>query len=207
MARQKRRLVIVGNADLSQDFSGQIDTADYVLRFNRPRLIDGWSGTKTNCLMMCNSGKPMQEKLKDNSFVETEFFRQAEQIVLVYHPFIMKTYFERPRFTSKLLKHRRLDWTDAAIDVFGQAGKDVVIKSAQFYLDACAEIGIYGAALKQWFPSTGYLGIWDCLKHFDLSEWEVYLCGFTWQGWKQHDWSSEEKWVRARISEGTCHFL
>lgn len=207
METKKRRLVVVGNADLPRDFSEQIDTADYVLRFNRPRLLDGWSGSKTSCLMMCNSGKPMQEKLKDQSFIEYKFFQQAELITLVYHPDIMKAYFKPPHLASRLLNHRRLDWTDKAIKMFGGSGKDIVIKSAQFYLDACAEIGIKGEGLKEWFPSTGYLGIWDCLQHFDLSNWVIYLCGFTWQGWKHHAWSSEEKWVRARIAEGTCHFL
>ena len=207
MGTQKRRLIVVGNADLPRDLSEEIDSADYVLRFNRPRLLDGWSGTKTSCLMMCNSGKPMQQKLKDHSFLEYKFFKQAELITLVYHPYIMKTYFARPRLSSQLLKHRRLDWTEKAIKVFGGASKDVVIKSAQFYLEACAEIGIEGNKLKEWFPSTGYLGIWDCLKQFDLAEWEIYICGFTWQGWKHHAWSTEEKWVRERIDEGTCHFL
>lgn len=208
MGTNKRRLVVVGNADLPRDFSEQIDTADYVLRFNRPRPLDGWSGTKTSCLMMCNSGKPMQEKLKNQVFMENKFFQAAEFITLVYHPYIMKTFFKKPRLTSQLLKHRRLDWTDKAIKVFGQAGnKDIVIKSAQFYLDACAEIGIEGEGLKQWFPSTGYLGIWDCLQRLNLDEWDVFICGFTWQGWQHHAWSTEEQWVRARIAEGKCHFL
>lgn len=203
----QKRIVIVGNAGLSQDLSAQIDSADYVLRFNSPRLVNGWSGAKTDCLMMCNSGKPMQEKLKNGSFVKTKFFREAGHIVLVYHPTIMKTYFQRPRFSSKLLKHRRLDWTDKAIKVFGEAGKDIVIKSAQFYLNACAELGIEGAALKQWFPSTGYLGIWDCLQRFDMERWQIDLCGFTWQGWKHHNWSLEEQWVRLHMSQGKLHFL
>lgn len=207
MGTIKKRLVVVGNADLPRDFSKLIDSADYVLRFNHPRLLNGWSGTKTSCLMMCNSGKPMQEKLKDQSFVDNQFFQAAQLITLVYHPDIMKAYFKQPYLTSRLLKHRRLDWTNQAIKVFGGLGKDIVIKSAQFYLSACAEIGIKGEGLKQWFPSTGYLGIWDCLQRFNLDEWDIFICGFTWQGWKHHAWSAEEQWVRARIAEGACHFL
>ncbi|OLY44048.1 glycosyltransferase family 29 protein [Bartonella apis] len=207
MKTQKRRFIVVGNADLPRDLSREIDSADYVLRFNQPRLLDGWSGSKTSCLMMCNSGKPMQEKLEDPTFLECKFFKQAELITFVYHPYIMKTYFARPRLLSQLFKHRRVDWTKQAIKVLGEAGKDILIKSAQFYLDACAEIGIKDEKLKEWFPSTGYLGIWDFLHHYDLTEWEIYICGFTWKGWKHHAWSTEERWVRERVNEGTCHFL
>lgn len=207
MEPSRKRLVIVGNADLPQDFSKQIDAADYVLRFNWPRRLDGWSGTKTNCLMMCNSGKPMQQKVYNPKFLESEFFRQAEQIVLVYHPLIMRTYFSKPKLLSRLINHRKVDWTREAIEVFGRLNKEIVVKSSQFYLDACADIKITDAQLKQYFPSTGYLGIWNCLTHFDLTVWEVYLCGFTWQGWKRHNWSNEAEWVRARVDEGKCKFL
>ena len=155
MKTQKRRFIVVGNADLPRDLSREIDSADYVLRFNQPRLLDGWSGSKTSCLMMCNSGKPMQEKLGDPTFFECKFFKKAELITFVYHPYIIKTYFARPRLLSQLFKHRRVDF----------------------------------------------------LHHYDLTEWEIYICGFTWKGWKHHAWSAEEKWVRDRINEGTCRFL
>jgi len=206
MKNQKRRLIVVGNADLPRDLSQEIDSADYVLRFNQPRFLDGWSGTKTSCLMMCNANDPMQYRLSDPTFLECKFFKQAELIIFAYHPYIMKTYFMRPNLASRFLQHRRLDWTDQATKVFGES-KDIVIKSVQFYIDACAEIGIKGKKLKKWFPSTGYLGIWDCLKRFDLAEWEIYICGFTWRGWEHHAWSAEEKWARQHIAEGTFHFL
>ena len=207
MKTQKRRFIVVGNADLPRDLSREIDSADYVLRFNQPRLLDGWTGTKTNCLMMSNCNEPMQERLSDPNFMECEFFKQAQTLTFVYHPYIIKTYCKRPNLISRLLRHQRSDWTNNAVSVFGKAYKDIVIKSAKFYLEACAEIGIEGNKLKELFPSTGYLGIWDFLHRLDLSEWEIYICGFTWQGWVGHDWSAEKKWVHQRINEGICRFL
>jgi len=207
MKTLKRRLIVVGNADLSRDLSQEIDSADYVLRFNHPRLLNGWSGTKTSCLMMCNNNEPMQDRLSDPTFLECKFFKQAELLALVYHPYIIKTYFKKPKLILRLLKNRKNDWTNEALNIFGKAHKDIVIKSPQFYLEASAEIGIEGERLRQWFPSTGYLGIWDCLHRFDLSEWEIYICGFTWQGWVGHCWSTEKTWVYQRVKEGTCHFL
>ena len=207
MEPTRKKLVIVGNADLPKDYSEQIDAADFVLRFNEPRELNGWSGTRIDSLMMCNSGKPMQLKLWNTDFLESSFFRKTQQVTLVYHPDIMRIYFAQPKILSRIFKGRRVDWTKQAIEIFGRLGKDIVIKSPQFYLEACAEINITGSLLKKYFPSTGYLGIWDCLRRFDLTVWDIYLCGFTWKGWKWHNWSIEEQWVRARVDEGKCKFL
>lgn len=207
LKQMRKTLVIIGNADLPRDFSSEIDAADFVLRFNQPRLLNGWSGTRTDCLMMCNSGKPMQQKLTDPSFRSSIFFQKAKQIVLVYHPTIMEKYFKKPNLISRCFSGRKLDWTADGVEIFGRLGKDVTIKSYQFYIDACHELDISGNQLRETFPSTGYLGIWDCLKKFDFNEWDICLCGFTWEGWKRHNWTREESWVRSKIESGMCRLL
>lgn len=192
--------IIVGNGNLPRDLSAQIDKADYVLRFNRPRALDGWSGTRTDRLMMCNTGKPMQLMLKDKGFLSSEFLHNTREIVFAYHPVIMRNFFKKPLLTSRLLNGRKVDWTYEGIDILGRKEKPVMVLPPQFYLRASAEIGISGAILYQQFPSTGYLGIWDCLQSLPTDQWRIKLCGFNWQGWKRHNWQEERKWIMAKIS-------
>ncbi|UXN03985.1 MULTISPECIES: glycosyltransferase family 29 protein [unclassified Bartonella] len=198
----RKTCFIVGNGDLSRDFSAEINNADYVLRFNEPRMLGGWAGLKTDCLMLANSGKPMQTKLYDSAFIVSPFFEAARELIFVYHPNIMRRYFKRPLITSRLLKGRKVDWTAEAIKILGEAGKPITIMPPQFYLSACRDIGIEGEGLYKQFPSTGYLGMWRTLKRFWPAEWQINIIGFGFEGWKRHNWDAERQWVETRMEEG-----
>jgi len=208
----RKTCFIIGNGALPYDLSSCIDKADYVLRFNEPPLpyhggSNGWSGVKTNCLMLCNSHKPMQQKLASRQFLESPFLHGAQELVLVYHPSIIRRFFKRPLITSRLIHARKRDWTWETIEKLGSLDKKITILSPQFYLQACADLGIEGEDLKKIFPSTGYLGIRYMLQYWGLEQWTITLVGFSWQGWKRHAWQSEENWVRARIREGCLNFI
>jgi len=228
----RKNCFIIGNGTLPCDLSGAINAADYVLRFNDPPIFagSGWSGIKTDGLMLCNSGKPMQLKLKQFSqnenwlsnknydknesleresdalagrdFLHSPFLQAAQEVILVYHPEIIRHFFKHPRITSRLIYGRKRDWTWEAIEKLGAFGKKVSILPPQFYLQACAELGFKREALRKVFPSTGYLGIWQMLQQCPSDTWSITLAGFSWQGWKRHDWQREEDWVRSRVRAG-----
>jgi hypothetical protein len=201
MTKTKKRLVIVGNGPISRDLSEVVDTADFVLRFNEPKAGIGLSGTKTDRIMMANSGKPMQRRLRDPHLTNLPIFRATKEIVFPYHPDIVARYFPQPNFLS-LLKGRRGDWTLQSIEKFGRAGKEVRIMPPQFYLDGCKELGIPDHMMGKLFPSTGYFGIWHILNTFPLDEWRLEVCGFTWQGWQKHAWADERRWVSQKVEMG-----
>jgi hypothetical protein len=204
MPLPRKRLVIVGNGDLSRDLSKEIDAAQFVLRFNQPK--PGLSGTRTDLLMLINSSKQMQAWLEDPDFLRSPFFVAAREIILAHHPEIIRKYCVQPNLLSRM-KGRRADWTQMAIDVFGSAGKEVRILPAPFYIEACTDLGISEAKMRGVFPSTGYLGIRYILQNFPGEEWEIKLCGFSWEGWKRHAWGDERRWVMDRIDEGALSFL
>jgi len=208
----RKKCFIIGNGSLPYDLSAQIDAADYVLRFNEPPLLRdevgvGWSGSKTDCLMLCNSGKPMQLKLENPQFLHSPFVQAAQELILVYHPSIIRRFFKSPLITSRFINGRKSDWTWEAIEKLGALDKKITILSPQFYLRACADLGIEGQDMKKIFPSTGYLGICYMLRHCDLAQWSISLTGFSWQGWKRHAWEMEERWVRTHIQEGHLNFI
>jgi hypothetical protein len=204
---QRKTCIIIGNGDLPRDLSAQINATDYVLRFNRPRALGGWSGNRTNRLMICNSGKPMQLMLKDTGFLNSDFIKNTRDIVFVYHPAIMRRYFKKPLMTSRLFHGRKVDWTYEGIDILGRKGKPATVLPPEFYLAACREIGISGDTLYRQFPSTGYLGIWDLLQQLPPDEWQIKLCGFNWQGWKRHNWERERNWIAAKINNCTLSII
>lgn len=196
-----KRLVIVGNGPLSRDFSVEIDAADFVLRFNEPKASVGMSGTRTDRLIMANSGKPMQRRLADPKLAASPILRAARELVLPYHPAIVRRYFRKPSWLSRL-KGRRADWTLAAIEAFGAAGVEIRVMPPHFYEAGCRALGLPPERLREVFPSTGFFGIWHALEHFPPGEWRVELCGFSWKGWQRHAWGDERDWVARHVAEG-----
>ena len=193
--------MVVGNGPLSRDFSAEVDSADFVIRFNEPKQGVGLSGTRTDRLYMANSGKPMQRRLNDPALIGSPIFRAAREIVLAYHPQIIARYFRKPNALSRL-GGRRADWTAAAISRFGGAGKEIRIMPPQFYLAGCRELGIPEDRLHEVFPSTGFFGIWNELETHPGDAWMVELCGFTWAGWRRHAWGDERSWIEGKVAEG-----
>ncbi|PYE86388.1 glycosyltransferase family 29 protein [Phyllobacterium leguminum] len=204
MSLSAKRLIIVGNGDLSRDLSAEIDAAQFVLRFNEPKA--GMSGTRTDLLMMINSSKQMQKWLQESDFVHSPFFVAAREIMLVHHPLIIRKYCVQPNVLSRL-KGRRTDWTWAAINILGSAGKEIRIMPPQDYIDGCRELGIPEDKMHEVFPSTGFLGIRYILKNFSKNDWDIKLCGFGWEGWKRHAWADERRWVSGKIEEGLLSIL
>ncbi|RJG44328.1 glycosyltransferase family 29 protein [Mesorhizobium sp. DCY119] len=196
-----KRMVIVGNGPLSRDFSAEVDSADFVIRFNEPKASIGMSGVRTDRLIMANSGKPMQRRLEDPALIESPIFRATKELMFAYHPHIIARYFRRPNILSQL-KGRRTDWTLPAIEKFGAAGKEIRIMPPQFYMEGCRVLGVPADKMHEVFPSTGFFGIWHALEHYSAQEWRIEVCGFTWQGWQRHAWADERRWVGEQVDQG-----
>ncbi|WFS01320.1 glycosyltransferase family 29 protein [Rhizobium tumorigenes] len=197
----RKTAIIVGNGELPTDLSPVVDAADFVLRFNEPKLSVGMSGTRTDLLMLATSSKPMQRRLRDPAFYTSPTFQAAKSVMLVYHPAILRTYHPKPNILS-WLKGRRSDWTQQTIERVGSAGKEIRIMPPQFYKAGCTELGLSETDMHRIFPSTGYFGLYHCLQQFSADQWDIKLCGFSWEGWKRHSWDGERQWVANHVAEG-----
>jgi hypothetical protein len=202
----RKTAVIIGNGTLHRDLSGVVGSAEFVMRFNEPNLSGGMSGTRTDMLMLAASSKVMQRRLIDPAFLESTVFKAVKEVMLVYHPSIIRTYHPKPNILSRL-KGRKADWTMQAIELIGGAGKEIRIMPPQFYIHGCAVLGMTDPRMHEVFPSTGFLGICYVLSNFPEAEWQVKLCGFTWEGWKRHAWQEERHWVEDRIASGSLGML
>ena len=197
----RKTAIIVGNGELTRDLSEIVDSAQFAMRFNEPKASIGMSGSRTDILMLAASSKPMQRRLTDPNFLASATFKAAKEVVLAYHPEIIRKYHPKPNFLSRL-KGRRSDWTMRTIELVGAAGKEIRVMPPQFYIDGCSEL-----RMCEVFPSTGFFGIRYVLSLLPAREWDVKLCGFSWEGWKRHAWLNERSWVEDRIASGRVSLL
>jgi len=196
----KKQVSVVGNAPLADGDAGRIDASDLVIRFNEPAEGPERIGTRTDILFVMNSGNSMQARLEGRTYVESPVFRAARVIVLPYHPAVIARYHPKPNVLSRI-KGRRADWTEKAMSVFGQEGKDVTVLPPQFYEECCEELGIGMENRRRLFPSTGFIGVRYALVKFPTTGFAVHLYGFGWEGWKRHAWDAEREWVAARLPQ------
>jgi hypothetical protein len=202
----RKTAIIVGNGELTRDLSEIVDSAQFAMRFNEPKASIGMSGSRTDILMLAASSKPMQRRLTDPNFLASATFKAAKEVVLAYHPEIIRKYHPKPNFLSRL-KGRRSDWTMRTIELVGAAGKEIRVMPPQFYIDGCSELGVPERRMCEVFPSTGFFGIRYVLSLLPAREWDVKLCGFSWEGWKRHAWLNERSWVEDRIASGRVSVL
>lgn len=198
MADARRRLAIVGNGPLAAGARDRIETADAVIRFNDPVHSPALAGSRTDILFLVNSGKSMQRRLQDAAFFTSPFFLAAREIILPYDPEVIRKYHPKPNPLSRL-KGRRADWTEQSRTKFEQAGKQVSVLPASFYAESCEALGIAEADRRRVFPSTGFLGIRYGRLNFPEPEWSLEIFGFSWEGWKRHDWPAERAWVDSHV--------
>lgn len=194
------RIAIVGNGPVEGRPGAHIDSADIVVRFNEPADTPETTGVKTDILFLMNSGKTMQARLSTPDFRRSRFFAGAARIILPYHPSIIARYHPKPNFLSRL-KGRRADWTGETLAMCGEAGKEILILSPKFYEESCAELGIARTARDSVFPSSGFLAIRYMLQEFAGKPGEIELYGFSWKGWKRHDWDKERDWAQANLQQ------
>lgn len=196
-----KRVSIIGNGPVEAGSGAAIDAADMVIRFNEPWQPPEDIGSRTDILFLVNSGKSMQARLANAQYLESNPFRAAKEIILPYHPSVIARYHRRPNLLSRL-KGRRADWTWQTIEALGERGKPVTVLPVSFYEQGCEELGIAPAQMQKLFPSTGFLGIRYALARFPAPEWSIEIRGFSWKGWKRHDWELERNWATRKSHEG-----
>ena len=197
----RKTAIIIGNGKLERDLSAIVESGQFVMRFNEPNLADEMSGSRTDMLMLAASSKALHRRMIDPAFLENAALKATKVLMLAYHPQVIRKYHPRPNIFQRL-GGRRADWTMQTIELMGHAGKEIRIMPPQSYADGCAELGITGPRMRKVFPSTGFLGISYVLANFPASEWDIKLCGFSWEGWKRHDWQNERAWVDEKMASG-----
>ncbi|WP_235912067.1 hypothetical protein [Mesorhizobium xinjiangense] len=199
-------MFVVGNGVLLEDLSERVDASDHVLRFNEPKASIGMSGTRTNWLFVCNTGKPMQRRLNDPKYPKSPIVQAAELVILLSHPTAVEKFGLKPNWWQRV-RGRRAEWTWASLMMYGNAGKMIAVLPPNEYEEGCIELGLDPSMVleNRTFPSTGYFGIRYALARLPADEWDVEIAGFSWQGWHRHTWGDERAWIEQKVNERNIH--
>lgn len=196
-------LTIVGNAPLQHDFSDFIDSSDCVVRFNTCKRYGGNSGTKTDILVLNNTGDP--ETNPTLRFLLQPRSAEEVQRALPYLATVKQVWFVRPPPASLLdfIRERIPDCSpfkepelrclrrqsDLAADIAqAQRIPPAIIKqptTAALHAALWDKLLTYGpteAAL----PSTGMLGVELIVGNPRFSAYKVFAAGFNWNMWPGH---------------------
>lgn len=202
----RKTAVIIGNEKLHRDLSEIVDNADFTMRFNEPAASADMTGSRTDILVLGASGGTTQRPLSTPSFLSSVAFKAAEKVVLAYHPDSVRK--PRGRLRPLLPRTGRAgDWVKRTIELVGAAGKEIRIMPRQFYIDGYSELGVTECRMHQASTSADFFGIRYALSTLPACEWEVKLCGFSWEGVERHSWLDERRWVKDKIASGRISML
>jgi hypothetical protein len=195
------RIVFVGNAPPVDDIAAEVDGADRVVRFNRPRGWNGPTGRRIDDLFLVNCGGQMHEWLRDPGFWNGTLLRVARRVVLPVAA--------SPKAGSGLAQHARAaprarHGINYEHDVRARLRGRVPVTTLPDRLRrrAIRDLAALGSPPRRpiW-PSTGFLAIhwYDSVLPPGA---RLELHGFGFEGWSGHDWARERAWVERRASTG-----
>ncbi len=226
----KKSLVIVGNAPLDTDFSKIIDSSNCVVRFNDCVNYNINSGTKTDILIMTNTGDPnthqtLKTMLKNRTGAkvkeELPYLENVKQVWFVRPDIVFLYNFFKNNFTedNHFIKQEFIKQEFISFQITGERNLVTEIINAQkiseekvtvitenMYIRIWEKLLFYGTT-DAIMPSTGMLGIEMILDDPAFNDYEKFIVGFGWEGWNGHPWQSEKLLVENYIKNGVLKIL
>lgn len=193
-----KRIFIIGNAPDQESISDIFSKQDIVVRFNHPtdECLERY-GSRTDILFTINTWKFILKRIEADLIYQS-WLQDCKQIILAYHPNILLKYHHQPSLFSRVFTHKKIDGSMNALSYFGLKFP-VTFLSEQFYLDCCSLLEIPESEFKNAIPSTGFLAINYFLKNFP--DYEIYIHGFSWEGWHGHEWSKEKLYFQKLLTK------
>lgn len=200
-----RRIVIVGNGQVAAGAAATIDAADFVVRFNLSRNT-GQSGTRTDAVAVCNTGRPANEMLDGPEWRESAPVRASREIWSVRDP--EKFAGLRPQLA---ISHPELDdFCDDRTEDFArfaaESGKLHRIIPAAVHEAADVALAAHSPGAYV-VPSSGLVTLFHVLSTPEYSGSDIFLTGFSHEGWDGHPFAAERRLVAGLAAEGRLHLL
>ncbi|GAB1401600.1 hypothetical protein MASR1M68_05110 [Elusimicrobiota bacterium] len=194
MSYKKPRLLILGNAPLRENLSEFIDTSDIVLRFNDAFYYGFNTGRKVDILCITNTGSSSLSIATNREILRKKINEKVSEI-----------WFPRDSdYHKKYIIENHIDYTLNEFDDYSHEIissnhlNDKIIKkfSKEFNKTVFNKVITYNPS---YFicPSTGIMALEYIISDERFSEFEKILVGFTFEGWKGHAWSEEQKIINS----------
>ena len=195
--------MIVGNGEVPVGAAAAIDAADRVIRFNECRNF-GAAGSRTDVIAVCNTGRPAKAMVA-GSWLDSAPVSACSEIWSVRDP----EKFSEMR-QALMLSHPELDdFCDDYTASFAAAAEGsrkrhrVLSRDVHEAVDRALldfEPGSYVV------PSSGMIVVAqvlaDVLADPGHDRDQIFLAGFSHQGWDGHPFAAERQLIEAHVASG-----
>lgn len=181
-------IFLVGNGPTS-DLSKMIDAGDVVIRMNKVPTYGKTTGTKTDILVLVNTGTPGEELLSAKGVAKNKAFKGARQIRLPCSPArVIQRRAAYPERAHQLTEFSHLTKLPA------YNGKIISFVPYQILVDLEAK-------LDSPMPSTGMILTEQLVMTRQPGD-TIYLVGFGHEGWDGHPWAKEKALTDSYVEQG-----
>ena len=210
-----RRVMVVGNAPVSVDYSEMVDGSEHVIRMNGCPNWGKNTGTRTTILGLINNGVTGRDHYKKQSLRGWPVAEKACEVWFRAHRYgawdVLKTILRHPRSRKQYL-----DYGEKLVRAHGLENKRIVYADRSLIPAARKRLWELdrGRPWKKVLPTSGYLIIERVLADPRFKDCEVCLLGFNWEVGSSkrpfragHTWDEEETLVRQYAEQGRVKIL
>ncbi|MBW8284693.1 MAG: Urease operon accessory protein [Rhizobium sp.] len=198
-----QRIMIVGNGHVPEGAAARIDAADLVIRFNECRNF-GAAGSRTDVVAVCNTGRPARAMLS-GAWRDSPAVRACSEIWSVRDP----DKFGELR-QALLVSHPELDdFCDDSTAGFAAvaAARDKRHRVLSRDVHEAVEHALLAHEPKPYVvPSSGLIVVAqvlaDVLADPGRDRDQIFLAGFSHQGWDGHPFAAERQMIEAHVASG-----
>ncbi|EOQ62794.1 hypothetical protein F935_01884 [Acinetobacter calcoaceticus ANC 3811] len=209
MSIQSKKIILVANSDSVFDINSIINDQDVIVRFNIPnkQKIE-ITGRRTDFLFLANTVDLMEKRLRNkkfNNFVDALkntniFFPYEDDLINKINPVYKLVY---RRFFIKFKKDVKNSNNNKYISYFFKKNIKVNVIDQSYYWAAKNLMNKESSSIL----TTGFIAMYYFLHNEEYTNYDIYLHGFTFQGWSGHDWEQEKKCILNLIANQKIHIF
>ena len=206
---ESKKIILVANSDEILNINDLINDQDIIVRFNIPdkQNIER-TGCRTDILFLANTVDLMEDRLKCakfNHFIDTlentaVFFPYEDDLISEINPTCKVVH---KKFFIKFKEYISNANNAKYIDYFDEKNIDISIMDQSYYWIAKDLAKINDSSIL----STGFLAMTYFLNNREYSNYDIYMCGFTFEGWSGHSWNKEKRCVLDLKSDSKIHLI
>ena len=195
MTNKSKKIILVANAENITDINHYLAHDDLIVRFNIPKTSTlEPTGLRTDILFLANTVDILDKKLKKNGkFLKfSKKYNQQFQIIFPYSDNLIKiinpTYVKKRFFICEILNNFNNFYY---IKLLNSYGFEVEILDEESYFSLQEKIS------SNQIISTGLIAVNYFLNNPKYFNYDLYLHGFSFEGWSGHNWSKEKEFVES----------
>lgn len=206
--KENKKIILIANSEHIFDINQYISDNDIIVRFNLPKASTlALTGNKTDLLFLANSVDVVQKKLKPHSkfinflqSIKNEFtiiFPYSDNLIKINKPkYKKKTFIFFKKLTDNF---NNIEYSD----FLKNQGYALEIMPDEYYLDLKKKVDPDSKNIL----STGFLAANYFLRNPEYKDYDVYLHGFSFEGWDGHNWDKEKQYMNEMIEQHKIHIF